>query len=100
MANTVIRIMDTLIPARRAASMPPPTAKTLRPYEVRRSTKSTITRDARKITSALETPAEEFSTYAVTNAATASRPTRSPISLVGRNGTPAALRRRCSTSEP
>ena len=32
MAKTVIRIIDTLIPARRAASMPPPTAKTLRPY--------------------------------------------------------------------
>src|SRR5690242_13788904 len=94
MANTVIRTIGTLMPARRAASMPPPTAKTLRPYVVRRSTKSTTTNAARKITRALETPAELFSVAAATKDATASRPARSRISLVGRKGTPAALRRR------
>ena len=45
MAKTEIRIMATLIPARRAASTLPPSAKILRPYVVRRSTKSAITSD-------------------------------------------------------
>ncbi len=56
MAKTLIRILFTLIPARRAASALPPTAKICRPYVVRRTTKSAMTSTARNSTRASGRP--------------------------------------------
>ncbi len=55
-AKTEIRMAMTLMPARRAASTLPPSAKTLRPYEVRRSTKSKPTMNTMKMTIASGRP--------------------------------------------
>ncbi len=94
--KTEIRIHDTLIPARRAPSMLPPSAKICRPYVVRRSTKSSTTMKIRKISRASGRPLYWLSVYATTKPTTASRTVRTAMSAGGRNGTPAARRRRAS----
>ena len=94
-----IRTAVTLMPARRDASTLPPSAKILRPYVVRRSTKSAMTSTARKSTRASGRPRYWLSTIrgGEGDAPRARRCART-ISLSGRDGSRAASRRRLSSS--
>ncbi len=94
MAKTETRTRVTLIPARRDASTLPPSAKTLRPYAVRRSTKSLPTRTIAKSSTASGRPLYWLNMTATANAATASSTVRRMMSLSGRDGMPAIARRR------
>ena len=85
---------STLMPARRAASTLPPSAKILRPYVVRRSTKSVTTSTTRKITRASGRPLYWLSMTRAAKATTREHAPCAPRSRSsGRDGMPAASRR-------
>ena len=94
--NTAIRTRSTLIPARRAASALPPTAKIIRPNRVRLATKSMTTMTAMRMTSDSGRPraGSWSSTQIATATSTAMTMTRIPRTTIGSDGSSAAARLR------
>ena len=91
--KTATRTRLTRIPARRAASALPPTAKTWRPKVVRLATYSMPTTKASRIITASGTPRSELriATAAMTSAATKTKRTTSEAA--GRRPSRPAVRR-------
>ena len=104
MMKQTIRTRATLMPARRAASGLPPTAKTCRPKRVRSRTDCPIHRMPSAIGTTIgtpwigNTPVERswLSRYTMKPPATIQAPTRIHSRAIGRVATPAACRRRRS----
>ena len=81
------------MPARRAASVLPPTAKMWRPKRVRRVMKSNAATKPTRISAAIGTPRSLFMTHTATSAAMATAPTRMASSAVLGADSPALTRR-------
>ncbi|KYG08193.1 hypothetical protein BE21_25100 [Sorangium cellulosum] len=98
--NTATRIASTRIPARRAASALPPTAKTYRPNRVRRSTRSNPITNPSSKSSASGTPRSALSSPTIAGTKTTTTASRAAIAPREGSGSPASARRRQVTAWP
>jgi hypothetical protein len=92
--NTTSRTLSTRMPARRAASALPPTARTCLPNRVRLISRSTSATRPVKITNASGRPRSAASTAAAAKAPAVRTTIRVTIVRSGGMGSPAATRRR------
>ncbi len=93
-ANTLTRIVAMLMPARRAASMLPPTAKMCRPYLVRAMTYWNPATKATRIRAASGSPRSWLKIPSATITAAATTTIRNTIGRRAWSASPAATRRR------
>ncbi len=93
-ANTISRIRGSEMPARRAASALPPTAKTCRPKAVRRVMKSTRITIPMKISTASGTPRSSLSTATAASTPATTTAMRMASRMIGMVSSPDAARRR------